>query len=392
LNAAQTYIFSKQGFNSRNVLSNFNDSELTNVREIKYPGSDVKNAQYKGFEDCRLIVWDDKLYAYGTRWDKINGNGCMCIYEINDEFEPVNEIVIKPQGTNNCEKNWGAIEDQPFTFVYSNNPTKIVKVDADGNLIQLSESTHNDVIKEWIKGSTQVIRYTDNEYMSIVHTNMYYNNGKTKHSDYVTAFIFYDNNFNVTRMSKWFVFNSPMCEFTCGLAKHGDDIYITYSQLDCTSHLIVTNKQAIESFIGLSGNDFNSDTFYDYYFLAKTYEENNQLNASYVLFNYAAQLADTSIFTVNDEMKIECLVKTYCGLVSFAPKILNENLYNDIVNSLKRVIERYPNVGEFYYLVSSMYKMCKDRKNEYVKYKKLGDERKTGLHNYFLKYFNPNYL
>lgn len=389
---SQSYIFTKQGFNSRNIISKFKDNKVSDVREVKYPKSIVPNVRYKGLEDCRLVVWDNKLYAYGTRWDRVKDKGCICIYEIDDNGIPSNEIVVYPQSSNNCEKNWGAIEDQPFTFVYSNNPTTVVKVGMNGSCNLISQSEKNDDINLWVKGSTQVIRYSDDEYMALVHSNDMYTVGQTEYSDYLTAFIFYDNNFNVTRMSKWFVFNSPMCEFTCGLAKHNDDIYITYSQLDCTSRLIVTNKNAIEKFLIQDDDSISNDMFYDYYNLAKKYESNNQITSAYVLFNYAAQMLYKSEHYISDELELECLIKTFCGIVETAPDFLVHKIYNDIYNSLKRVIEQYPETPEFYYMLCAVCKIGGNRQDEYLYYKQLGDNYKVKLHNYFFKYLNPNYL
>lgn len=388
---SQTYLFNKDGFESRNLISNVLNTNVCNTQEIVYPESIVSDTQYKGLEDARLIVWNNKLYAYGTRWDKVKDKGCICIYELDFNKQPINEIIVHPQGYSNCEKNWGAIEDQPFTFVYCNNPTQVIKVNQKGGCSLVKNNDKNDDIKDWIKGSTQVIKYSDDEYMSIVHTNANYVKENINYTDYLTAFIFYDKDFKITRMSKWFVFNSAMCEFACGLAKKDDDIYITYSQLDCTSHLIVVNKNLIEEFINLPENDIDEDIFYDYYNLAKRYEENNQINASFVLYNYAAQLADKCIFKVSEDLKIECLIKTYCGLVDFCPDILVKELYYKIADSLKRIIEKYP-ICEFYYLLSAVYKMCGDKNDEYLYYKKLGDDNKTSIHNYFFKYLNPNYL
>lgn len=391
-NLSQTYIFNKNGFHSRNIMSKISHSKISDTCEVKYPKSIVPNVQYSGLEDCRLIVWNNKLYAYGTRWDRIKDKGCICIYELDEYGVASNEIIVQPQGQSNCEKNWGAVEGRPFTFVYSNNPTQVIEVNQNGECQLIKKGVYNDKIKDWIKGSTQVIKYSDTEYMTLVHTNKFYNDHGIDRSDYVTAFVFYDKDFNVTRMSKWFVFNNQMCEFTCGLAKHNNDIYITYSQLDCTSRLITTNKQTIEEFMNVAENTINEDIFYDYYNLAKKYEDNHQINASYVLFNYALQLFDKSSFPINNELKIECLIKTYCGLIDFAPNFLAKQLYYEIIENLKKIAEQYPNVCEFYYLLSAMYKICGDKNDEYLYYKKLGDEYKPYMHNYFLRYFNPNYL
>ena len=94
---AQTYIFNEGGFSSRNILSKFNGTELTDIHEIKYPNSIIPKVQYQGLEDCRLVVWNNKLYGYGTRWDRVRDKGCICIYEIDENGNGINEIIIKPQ-------------------------------------------------------------------------------------------------------------------------------------------------------------------------------------------------------------------------------------------------------------------------------------------------------
>jgi hypothetical protein len=192
-------------------------------------------------------------------------------------------------------------------------------------------------------------------------------------------------------MSKWFVFNSAMCEFVCGLAKKDDIIYITYSQLDCTSHLVTVNKDVIEKFMEQPDNSIGEYTFYDYYNLAKYYEDNGQKIASFVLYNFASQIADISPVSVSDELKLECLIKHYCGVIEYLPDILIAKIYYLLADAMEKIVILYP-ISEMYYLLSAIYKMCGDKYDEYLKYKQLGDNNKSNIHNYFFKYFNPNYL
>ena len=386
---SQTYIFIKNGFTSRNLISKFSDSKINNTIETKYINNDY-NDFYKGFEDCRLVVWNGKLYSYGTRWDKVEQRcGCICIYELDDNMQPQNEIIVLPQNNNNCEKNWAAIEDRPFTFVYSHNPLNVIKVDGEGKCTLIKSNVKDENIDTIIKGSTQVVRYDSDTYISLVHTNRYYDIDGIGYSDYLTAFVFYDNNLNIIKMSDWFVFKSPMCEFTCGLAIHNDDVYITYSQLDCTSHLLKTTKETIEKFINSKDDNSKIYSFLDFYNLANYYDTKRLYTTSSPLYSYAATKCCNE--HVDTELKLECLIKTYCNIVKSANKFGVTELSFEIINTIKKFLDDFPNNCEFYYLLAYLYKLNGDF-DEYRRYKQLGDERKVNIHNYFFKYFNPNYL
>jgi hypothetical protein len=223
----------------------------------------------------------------------------------------------------------------------------------------------------------------------LVHTNRYYDIDGIGYSDYLTAFVFYDNNLNIIKMRDWFVFKSPMCEFTCGLAIHNDDVYITYSQLDCTSHLLKTTKETIEKFINSKDDNSKIYSFLDFYNLANYYDTKRLYTTSSPLYSYAATKCCNE--HVDTELKLECLIKTYCNIVKNANKIGVTELSFEIINTIKKFLDDFPNNCEFYYLLAYLYKLNGDF-DEYRRYKQLGDERKVNIHNYFFKYFNPNYL
>ena len=224
---------------------------------------------------------------------------------------------------------------------------------------------------------------------SSFNVNDWYDRDGYAYSDYLTAFVFYDNDLNIIKMSDWFVFKTPMCEFTCGLAIHDDDVYITYSQLDCTSHLLVTNKETVNKFVNLHEDLNNTYSFMDYYLLAKQNEYDGHYMSSYALYNYAAMLIgdDPNL----SEIKLECLIKMFCGVIKQADSFRKVAYYNEIITRLDEYIEQYPDCCELYYLQALMYKIIQYFEGV-KKYKQLGDERKVNLHSYFFKYFNPNYL
>jgi hypothetical protein len=225
--------------------------------------------------------------------------------------------------------------------------------------------------------------------MSLVHSNKWYEAHGLDRNDYVTAIAFYDNDLKLIELSDWFVFKRPMCEFTCGLEIHGDDVYITYSQFDCTSHLLVTSKKTIEDFMKVHTDLDNQCSLMEYYIKAKEYEINGLFNTAAVLYNYVVVLSDDEL--CQDEIKLECLIKTYLSLVNSAGTHWIKGILEGIMFGLETTIKDYPQNCEFYYM---MCRMCKiiGNSEEASRYKQLGDERKETMHKYFLRHFNPNYL
>ena len=73
--------------------------------------------------------------------DIIDGKGRICIYELNEEFEPIHCIVCDANWLMDCEKNWAAIEDKPFTFIYSTNPLVIVEINPETGEINVIKET-----------------------------------------------------------------------------------------------------------------------------------------------------------------------------------------------------------------------------------------------------------
>ena len=77
----QTYFLHKDGFDSRNAAFRIDGNKLSWIHETDYGTGDM-NAYYRGFEDCRFVVWDGVLYSYGTRLDKTEGVASICLYRL----------------------------------------------------------------------------------------------------------------------------------------------------------------------------------------------------------------------------------------------------------------------------------------------------------------------
>jgi hypothetical protein len=59
----------------------------------------------------------------------------------------------------------------------------------------------------------------------------------------------WDQNFNVIKYSSIFDFMSAKIEFSCGLAKYGQDYLITFGVQDNSSYILKLSEKTLEDFI-----------------------------------------------------------------------------------------------------------------------------------------------
>lgn len=333
----QTYFLHKNGFESRNAVFTMDGGLLSGFRETDYGAGDA-HAYYRGFEDCRLVVWDGCLYAYGTRWDKVPGEGRICIYRLNSDMQPVSETVVESPFGANCEKNWAAVDGMPFCFIYMYNPMTVVKVtDMDSGKCEIVERhDESGIIPSWlgIKGSTPVARLDSNTLVSLVHrTDSETDVHGMEHIFYRTAFVLMDKGFNITKMSNWFVFRTDLCEFTCGLSILNGTVYIPYSQVDCTVNILEMPLSAVIAFIEGDIGEFPAYGPEYILNLARKYETAEQFATSDVMYNYHAALVG-----VADKQGAQSAAKAFSGLVPEFPDLVEPNLVGSVERCILKAI------------------------------------------------------
>lgn len=209
-----------------------------------------------GLEDGRIVKWDDKLYICGVRRDTTeNGQGRMELSELQYDGNVLKEVSrsrIEPPNDPDsyCEKNWMPINDMPYHFVKWANPLEVVKVDPQ---TQSSEIVHKGSItiptQRDLRGNTHVIKY-GNHWICLVHeVDFWYNENQRKDSQYHNRFLVWDEDWNFIRASQRFKFMDNYIEFSCGLAKHGDNFLITFGAQDNTAYILEASQKFIEEFI-----------------------------------------------------------------------------------------------------------------------------------------------
>ena len=269
----QNYVFDKEYFNSLNVRYTSNKFDV-----IDY--GDRLPVMYRGLEDPRFIIWDDKLYVYGSRADVIDGKTCICIY--NEDGET---ITRSPFFFNsNIEKNWMAIPDKPFHFIYGyvhDDVNGFVEVHVEKDCTKIVKIHTADLDGE-IRGSTPLVK-TDFGYITIVHKPIYKFGG----FEYRHAFVLFDDDLNFIKISNWFVFHNNICEFCCGMSIVDDTVYITYSQLDAIVSIMSIPMQGLMQFIDRSSGGAGWHFDMDYYTkMQKSLFDSGHIESARIVSNY----------------------------------------------------------------------------------------------------------
>lgn len=213
--------------------------------------------EFQGQEDARIVRWNGKLYTTGVRRDdNKDGRGRMELMHISDKgAHEVSRLKVKAVDENAyCEKNWMPIKDMPFHYVQLANPTVVVKTDPKTG--KTEEVVRKEKVAgliderfDLLRGSSMVVRWGD-YWVALVHTcELWFTANNRKFSRYCHAFIVWDNDWNIVKMSPLFSFANYGVEFTCGLEYHDGKFYIPFAIEDNFVFLMTVNEEIIRKFI-----------------------------------------------------------------------------------------------------------------------------------------------
>lgn len=226
------YILDDAVFESLNILWDGKGS----FSVVKVPVFDGEN-MFVGLEDCRFVVWDGLLYMYGTRPD----DGFKTyVYRVNDSMTGVDltacVVIPSPVGAA-IEKNWMAVPDKPWHFIYDGREC-VLRYDKETGNSEI-EGRRDDSFA--VRGSTPLMVYKDG-YLTLVHR-------VSSDGCYFHRFVFYDRDLKIVRESDDFHFENDVCEFVCGMTCHESKYYIALSILDCVTHVLEFESEEFDSFV-----------------------------------------------------------------------------------------------------------------------------------------------
>lgn len=231
---------------STNIIQILNSTEEPKVYNCIGPESIVMNngVSYKGLEDIRLINWDGVLYGIGFRPDVIAGKVIPQFIQYNDNLTINRSWFLNTN--KGMEKNWQPIENRPFTFMYDPAESKTITLDIE-NLHVADNNDAPTIINDietpeytaGISGSSQLIQLNDGTWLSICHKGYRWRGADgLMHWVYNHHFVCYDGNMNKYYESEPFRFIGDCMEFCCGMCREGDNVHITFSILDGSTHII----------------------------------------------------------------------------------------------------------------------------------------------------------
>lgn len=370
-----------------NQIVQSNDVYLLSENIIQVPGMKKEtelevplyfNTEYNGLEDARFVIWGNKMYVYGTRFDVVENRGIIVIYELNDKQEVCSVINVCNEDTY-IEKNWMAISDKPFHFIYDCNISQVVKVDKN------TGAYHTIKTGEWhgeeyqLRGNTPLCRLDENSYIAVVHTSYNDNNDDI---NYKFKFLFYDNDFNVVKSSDWFVFKNEMCEFCCGMNITNGDINIAYSVLDCDSFIVSFPINKLDEFC--FGPEPTDKIFNKNYFFGLAELNEKQIKPAIPLFNYVACVTNPY-----EKIHYESAVRTLAYWSN------NEYIFSECLDNFEMLALKYTKLFpwrcEAYYILSKVYRY-QGLFEKAEQMKTIGIENNNNLIPMFTNYLNYYYL
>ena len=241
--------FPNTKFGSENVIGVLDKDELSVGEQVQFLANPDKGKfLYSGYEDVRIINWNEKLYASCSKPNAVNGmnNIPMIIIGLNDKFGSDFEINCKIA---DVEKNWMPVDGQPLTYLYSTcNPLNVIKIsEKEATLVKRN---HDVKFETFYKGSTQA-RFYNNHYVVMVH----YNEASTDADGmfcykYFHKFLVYDKEWNFVRESEPFTFMNFSVEFSCGLLIDDGFVYITFSLFDNVSFVLKSTTEYFDWVLG----------------------------------------------------------------------------------------------------------------------------------------------
>lgn len=230
------------------------DFELKLIKTNEY----TPQWEFQGHEDGRLVLWNDILYSTGVRRDdNTTGRGRMELMRLErngDGWSQARTIKISgpKQDSTYCEKNWMPIKDIPFHWMRIGNPTTICKANESGDIEDVIIKPHHKcILDQWdmVRGSSQVIPWKDG-HIALVHMcEMWWTANDRKVAKYIHAFIEWDKDWNIKRITPTFSFADFDIEFSCGLEWKDGIFYIPFAIHDNVPFLLMMPEDLMDRFL-----------------------------------------------------------------------------------------------------------------------------------------------
>jgi hypothetical protein len=238
------------------VLRNINylmtlDDQLaaTAVEPVEEHAGDLRRypSQIHGFEDCRLFEIDGRWFASATccELNPIDRREIVLLELVGHDIIAVHPLDGPVPGRH--EKNWMPfVRDGALHFVYSCGPTVILSCDVDTGATAVVHESDAPAATLDLRGGSQGVPLDDGSFLFVVHA-VDRSSGTAR---YVHRFLRLTSDFVVDGLSEPFTFTSDRVEFCAGMARHGDDLVLSFGVSDAASGLALISLDEAVALLG----------------------------------------------------------------------------------------------------------------------------------------------
>lgn len=240
---------------TKNILVEL-DKNLDELRskELDDSSRPKKTNIIQGIEDIRLEPGSTFEHAniIGTVCDDPNVHCPKMLYGVVENGILIDSFVAIDPSPNRCEKNWVPIEGGSYLYGFSryNNKTYITMVKPSKYKFEPIIVEQGNYNLDWIRGSSQVIKY-NNTYICIVHhVTLEEVDGKTLRR-YLHRFIKFNNNMVMTHMTHAFIIENSLIQYIPGLCldHSGENFIMTMSIHDRTAQMRIVKCSVIDDML-----------------------------------------------------------------------------------------------------------------------------------------------
>ena len=204
-------------------------------------------SQIHGFEDCRLIQLGDHWFASATccELNPIERREIVLLSLDGESITGVQPLAGPIPGRH--EKNWMPfVRDGVLHFVYTCGPTVILSCDVDTGSTEVVHRADAPAGTEQLRGGSQGVQLDDGSWLFVVHEV----DRSTGTARYLHRFLRLSEELRVDGLTDPFTFTSDRVEFCGGMARHGDDLVLSFGVSDAASGLALVRLD--EVLVGLT--------------------------------------------------------------------------------------------------------------------------------------------
>lgn len=209
----------------------------------------LQSCNVQGLEDCRLVAYQEEVWFSCTTSDtNPTGQRQISLCKLGDRGELSALIPLKGPNSNRCEKNWlPFVKEDHLYMIYAYQPFVIYEPDLKTGYCKTVVKYEPDHDFSPFRGSAAPIEFQEG-YLVLVHEVL-------QQADlervYFHRFLYLDQDFKITKVSKPFTFQHFGIEFCCSMVvDHQEkELILAVGIEDREAYLHFVDLKSVESLL-----------------------------------------------------------------------------------------------------------------------------------------------